>query len=188
MSWLYRELQEYPIRARFGRDPTDTEMYMMHQQGLGFYTRGAMTNIGGNPYPGMRGPQTHESFEAGWGRSLARGRAGFEARHPDVSDRQTREHQSSIRSPYQVATNVQDPHYTSDDINELIEERAGRGMSGDTSKPGLLELDRIYDSPQQERFNRPYAYRPQRDPSKTVPTGAEKKEPLPSHFYPPTGR
>jgi len=68
------------FRQRFGRDPTDTELYMMHQQGLGFYTRGAMTNIQGNPYPGMRGPQSHESFEAGWGRELARRKAGFAAR------------------------------------------------------------------------------------------------------------
>jgi hypothetical protein len=60
------------FRKNFDRDPTDTEMYLMHQQGLGFYTRGAMTNIGGNPYPGMRGPQTHDSFEEGWGRELAR--------------------------------------------------------------------------------------------------------------------
>jgi hypothetical protein len=33
------------FRERYGRDPTDTELYMMHQQGFGFYTRGAMTNI-----------------------------------------------------------------------------------------------------------------------------------------------
>jgi hypothetical protein len=70
------------FRERFGRDPTETEMYMMHQQGLGFYTRGAMTNIAGNPYPGMRGPQTHESFEAGWGREIARRKAAFAARNP----------------------------------------------------------------------------------------------------------
>jgi hypothetical protein len=67
------------FRQHFGRDPTDTELYMMHQQGLGFYTRGAMTNIGGNPYPGMHGTQTHESFEAGWGREVARRKAGFAA-------------------------------------------------------------------------------------------------------------
>lgn len=60
------------FHKNFGRYPTDTEMYLMHQQGLGFYTRGAMTNIGGNPYPGMRGPQTHDSFEQGWGREIAR--------------------------------------------------------------------------------------------------------------------
>jgi hypothetical protein len=68
------------FRARFGREPTDRELYMMHQQGLGFYTRGAMTNIGGNRYPGMRGPQTHASFEAGWGRELERRRDAFARR------------------------------------------------------------------------------------------------------------
>jgi len=69
------------FKQRFGRNPTDTELYMMHQQGLGFYTRGAMTNIGGNPYPGMHGAQTHESFEAGWGREVARRKGHFEAVH-----------------------------------------------------------------------------------------------------------
>lgn len=68
------------FRNRFGRDPTDTELYLIHQQGLGFYTRNTMTNIGGNPYPGMRGPQSHESFEAGWGRELERRKDAFE--HP----------------------------------------------------------------------------------------------------------
>lgn len=65
------------FRKHYGRDPTETELYMMHQQGLGFYTRGAMTNIRGNPYPGMSGPQTHESFEAGWGREIARRKAAL---------------------------------------------------------------------------------------------------------------
>jgi hypothetical protein len=79
------EANRNQFRSRYHRDPTDTELYMMHQQGLGFYTRGAMTNIGGNPYPGMRGPQTHESFEAGWGREVARRKAGFAASHPAPS-------------------------------------------------------------------------------------------------------
>ncbi len=70
------------FQKRFRREPTDTELYMMHQQGLGFYTRNAMTNIGGNPYPGMRGPQTHESFEAGWGREVARRKERFKAANP----------------------------------------------------------------------------------------------------------
>jgi hypothetical protein len=53
---------------------------MMHQQGLGFYTRGAMTNIQGNLPRSERGrPQTHESFEAIWGREVARHKANFEA-------------------------------------------------------------------------------------------------------------
>jgi hypothetical protein len=71
------------FNKRFGRDPTDRELYMIHQQGLGFYTRGAMTNIGGNRYPGMRGPQTHESFEAGWGREVERRKAHFATQHRD---------------------------------------------------------------------------------------------------------
>lgn len=70
------------FRSRYNRDPTDTELYMMHQQGLGFYTRGAMTNIGGNPYPGMRGSQDHNSFEGGWGREVARRKAGFVKANP----------------------------------------------------------------------------------------------------------
>lgn len=96
--------------------------------------------------------------------------------------------QSSIAARYKVASAIQDPVYTSDDINELISERPTAGMTGssDTRKPDINELDKTYDSPQQERFNRPYAYGPQKDPSEQPPTGAEKKEPLPSHFYPPT--
>jgi hypothetical protein len=74
------------FQKRFGRDPTDTEYYLMHQQGLGFYTRGAMTNISGNPYPGMRGAQTHEQFEAGWGREVARRKAGFAKSQPKIAE------------------------------------------------------------------------------------------------------
>lgn len=65
----------------FGVEPTDAQLYMIHQQGLGFYTKGSMTNIEGNPYPGMQGPQTHESFEAGWTARLARGKAKFERQY-----------------------------------------------------------------------------------------------------------
>jgi hypothetical protein len=57
---------------RYGRAPTDAELYMMHQQGRGFYSRGTMTNISGNRYPGMRGPQSRASFQEGWGRELDR--------------------------------------------------------------------------------------------------------------------
>jgi hypothetical protein len=60
------------FRERYGRNPSDSELYMMHQQGRGFFTRGAMTNIAGNRYPGMRGPQNHASFQAGWASELAR--------------------------------------------------------------------------------------------------------------------
>lgn len=73
------------FKQHFGRDATETELYVMHQQGLGFYTRGAMTNIGGNPYPGMHGPQTHESFEEGWGREVARRKAAYSRVHPAPS-------------------------------------------------------------------------------------------------------
>jgi hypothetical protein len=60
------------FKATFNRDPTPLETYMMHQQGFGFYKNGTMTNIEGNPYPGMSGPQTPESFAAGWGREIER--------------------------------------------------------------------------------------------------------------------
>ena len=62
------------FQEHFGRAPSPIETYMMHQQGFGFYKDGTMTNIAGNPYPGMRGPQTPQSFEAGWARELERRR------------------------------------------------------------------------------------------------------------------
>lgn len=65
------------FKARYGRDPNFNEIYMMHQQGRGFFSRGAMTNIAGNRYPGMNGPQSQESFMAGWGRELSRRSAHF---------------------------------------------------------------------------------------------------------------
>ncbi len=65
------------FKSRFHREPSDADLYMIHQQGRGFFTKGAMTNIGGNRYPGMRGPQTPASFEAGWGRELARREDAF---------------------------------------------------------------------------------------------------------------
>ena len=60
------------FKGKYGRDPTPTETYMMHQQGRGFYSRGSMTNIGHNLPPDLHGPQTHASFEAGWGREIER--------------------------------------------------------------------------------------------------------------------
>jgi hypothetical protein len=60
------------FRDTFGRDPTPSETYMMHQQGPGFYISGKMTNVAGNPYPGMRGPQTPQSFEQGWANEIER--------------------------------------------------------------------------------------------------------------------
>jgi hypothetical protein len=50
---------------------------MMHQQGRGHFTRGALTNVAGNPYPGMQGPQTPESFRRGWSAELDRRMAPF---------------------------------------------------------------------------------------------------------------
>jgi len=68
----------------FGRAPTPAETYMMHQQGLGFYTNGTMTNVAGNPYPGMSGPQTPSSFAEGWGREIERRAKYF--RKPEEAD------------------------------------------------------------------------------------------------------
>jgi len=65
------------FRQTFNRDPTPVETYMMHQQGLGFYTKGITTNITGNPYPGMSGPQTPASFAEGWGREIERRKKYF---------------------------------------------------------------------------------------------------------------
>ena len=74
------------FQKHFGHAPTDGERYMMHQQGLGFYTKGTMTNIQGNPYPGMSGPQTHESFEKGWTDELERRKAQYTKIHPADSE------------------------------------------------------------------------------------------------------
>lgn len=60
------------FKKNFNRDPTPVETYMMHQQGPGFYLNGTMTNVAGNPYPGMSGPQTPQSFAEGWGREIER--------------------------------------------------------------------------------------------------------------------
>jgi hypothetical protein len=73
---LTKENREW-FKGKYGRDPTDAETYMMHQQGRGFITSGTMTNVAGNPYPGMRGPQSPQSFQAGWGRELERRKQAF---------------------------------------------------------------------------------------------------------------
>lgn len=120
------------FHKHFGRDPTDTELYMMHQQGLGFYTRGAMTNIGGNPYPGMHGPQTHESFEAGWGRELARRKEGFGKSHdatPAPPARSPPARGDFPDKPFKMA-NVQPTEDTAPDFNPVLEERK-YGAPGD---------------------------------------------------------
>ena len=61
----------------YGRQPTPGELYMMHLQGRGFVKNGTMTNVAGNPYPGMRGAQTPQSFQQGWSDTLARRMAPF---------------------------------------------------------------------------------------------------------------
>jgi hypothetical protein len=61
----------------YGREPTPGELYMMHLQGRGFIKNGTMTNVAGNPYPGMRGDQTPQSFQQGWSDTLARRMAPF---------------------------------------------------------------------------------------------------------------
>jgi hypothetical protein len=74
------EANKSAFHKKFGRDPTNTEMYLMHQQGLGFYTRGAMTNIAGNLPAGARTPEnmTHAGFERYWGNKIARRQAQFD--------------------------------------------------------------------------------------------------------------
>jgi hypothetical protein len=72
------------FHQHFGRDPTDAELYMMHQQGLGFYTRGALTNAGGNLPRGehLDPADRHGSFERIWGRRVATGKAAYARQHP----------------------------------------------------------------------------------------------------------
>ena len=65
------------FQQRFGHDPSDAELYMMHQQGRGFFTKGAITNVSGNRYPGMRGEQTPATFIAGWGREIEKRKMQF---------------------------------------------------------------------------------------------------------------
>ena len=53
---------------KFGKEPTPAQLYLMHQQGLGFYTRNATTNLRGNLPPDARTPEnlTHDGFERWW--------------------------------------------------------------------------------------------------------------------------
>ena len=106
MSYLVNR-NRADFKKHFGRDPTPGEIYMMHQQGLGFYTRGAMTNIGGNPYPGMRGPQSHGSFEQGWTRELEKraGRYGTD----DETKAAVAMHGDTLRRHFGVGQRTQKP-------------------------------------------------------------------------------
>jgi len=61
------------FKRAMGRDPTPREQYLMHQQGLGFYTKGTMTNIAGNLPASAKGDAsnwTREGFERFWGNKL----------------------------------------------------------------------------------------------------------------------
>ena len=59
------------FKAVYGRDPTPGEAYVLHNQGLGFFT----TNLApaGNNVPGGYGftaPPTHDTFLTDWTRHL----------------------------------------------------------------------------------------------------------------------
>lgn len=74
------------FEKHFHRAPTEAEMYMMHQQGLGFFTRGTMTNISGNLPPKARANpyyHTHKGFEEFWGHEIARRKAQFTKQFPE---------------------------------------------------------------------------------------------------------
>ena len=60
------------FQQQYGRAPIPAELYMLHQQVPGFFQNGTLTNVAGNPYPGMSGPQTPQSFMRGWGGELNR--------------------------------------------------------------------------------------------------------------------
>jgi len=59
-------------RARFikefGEEPTPGDLYLIHQQGFGFFKNGTMTNIAGNLPPDARRPEnmTWEGFRKWW--------------------------------------------------------------------------------------------------------------------------
>ena len=62
------------FQKAFGRAPTPIETYMMHQQGLGFFTKGALTNVEGNLPPEDRTPEnmTHNGLLAYYSAKMAR--------------------------------------------------------------------------------------------------------------------
>ena len=65
-SLTQRNRQDF-IRA-MGREPTPAELYLVHQQGLGFFTNGTMTNIRGNLPAEAQTPEnmTREGYERWW--------------------------------------------------------------------------------------------------------------------------
>lgn len=58
------------FQYEFGHKPTAGELYMIHQQGRGFFTKHILTNVKGNPYPGMdktkAAEETCKTFMDGW--------------------------------------------------------------------------------------------------------------------------
>jgi hypothetical protein len=66
MAYLInRNKQQF--KARFRRDPTPAELYLLHQQGLGFYTNRKMTNVAGNlPRNAPASARTRSGFEKYW--------------------------------------------------------------------------------------------------------------------------
>ena len=62
------------FQKAFGRAPTPIETYMMHQQGLGFFTKGALTNVEGNLPKEDRTPEnmTHNGLMAYYSNKMAR--------------------------------------------------------------------------------------------------------------------
>ena len=60
----------------YGHDPTPGEAYVLHNQGLGFFTRGTMTNIAGNTPAGQgftpAAQATRDTYLADWTRYLER--------------------------------------------------------------------------------------------------------------------
>ena len=87
------------FKNHFGRDPTPRETYLMHQQGLGFYTNGTMTNIAGNlPASARSNPAnwTHAGFEKYWGDRLEHFANEPIPTGSDISDRIPMRHMSRM--------------------------------------------------------------------------------------------
>jgi hypothetical protein len=65
--------------ARYGRDPTPGEAYLMHNQGRGFFTNNTLTNAAGNAPAGygFRLPPTHDTFLEDWNRRVETGAAKY---------------------------------------------------------------------------------------------------------------
>jgi len=88
------------FKRRFGRDPTNDEIYLMHQQGLGFYTRGALTNMHGN-LPASARPyvHTHQQFEQYWSNRVEQGARNFKDQAPVPQAGKTDDHATATIPP-----------------------------------------------------------------------------------------